>query len=52
MSPIVALDVSLLAIPSVADSTASVEELLKSVNEWATAIENQNAAVLLFPRRR
>jgi hypothetical protein len=42
MRPVVAIDVALLAIPSVASSAAAVEGTLANVNEWAAAMEKEN----------
>lgn len=42
MKPIVALDLSLFAIPSTAESSSDVQDILGRVRAWASAIDKQN----------
>jgi hypothetical protein len=47
MKPVVALDLSLFAVPSTAESSSEVEEILNRIRAWASVIERQNCVTFV-----
>jgi hypothetical protein len=42
MKPVVALDLSLFAVPSTAESSSEVQDILSRIQSWASVIDRQN----------